>query len=304
MITLSRGVGYFDLQFLGTPRVIATALIHAAGGAALVDPGPSTCLEGLHAGLASAGVSSDDVTAILVTHIHLDHSGAVGTLVRRHPNLRVYVHAKGAPHLIDPEKLLSSATRLYGSDMDRLWGEVLPVPEQNIVILNGGERIEVAGRTLDVAYTPGHASHHVSYFAVDAGVAFVGDTAGVRVIEGGHVLAPTPPPDIDIDLWSDSLARIAGWHPETLFLTHFGPAGEVGPHLSAVADNLQSASRLVRASLERDGTDEQREAWFVEECRLELRRRMSQSDAHTYEIAGRFDLNWRGLARYWRKRET
>ena len=302
MITLSNGVGYFDLQFLGTPRVIATGLIHGAGGAALVDPGPSTCLDGLHAGLRSAGVSPDDVNAILVTHIHLDHAGAVGTLVRRHPKLRVYVHAKGAPHLIDPDKLLTSAARLYGSDMDRLWGEVLPVAEQNVVVLNGGERIEVAGRTLEVAYTPGHASHHVSYFVKDAGIAFVGDTAGVRVIEGGHVLAPTPPPDVDVELWSDSLARIGAWHADTLFLTHFGPATSGGAHLSAVADNLQSASRLVKASLERDATDQEREDWFVDQCRLELRRRMSESDARTYEVAGRFDLNWRGLARYWRKR--
>jgi glyoxylase-like metal-dependent hydrolase (beta-lactamase superfamily II) len=302
MNTLATGISYIDLQFLGTPHVIATGVIRGPDGITLVDPGPSSSLAGLTEGLASAGIALAEVTTILITHIHLDHAGAVGTLVRRHPNLRVYVHAKGAPHMINPEKLLSSAARLYGDDMDRLWGEVRPVPEQNLVILNDGERIEEGGRAIEVAYTPGHASHHVSYFARDAGVAFVGDTAGVRVIPGGDVLPPTPPPDVDLPAWADSLARIEQWHPETLFLTHFGPAAPVGPHLSTLRENLETTSGLVKTSLEHEGTDEQREAWFVEECRRGLRRRMSESDAHTYEVAGRFDLSWRGLARYWRKK--
>ncbi len=301
MNTLATGISYIDLQFLGTPHVIATAVIDGAGGIALVDPGPSSSLTGLTEGLASGGIGLAEVTTILITHIHLDHAGAVGTLVREHPALKVYVHAKGAPHMINPEKLVSSAARLYGDDMDRLWGEVRPVPEQNLVILHGGERIEEGGRTLDVAYTPGHASHHVSYFVGDAGIAFVGDTAGVRVIPGGDVLPPTPPPDVDLPAWADSLKRIELWHPETLFLTHFGPATPVGPHLSRLRENLETTSSLVKASLERKGTDEQREAWFVEECRSWLRRRMSESDARTYEVAGRFDLSWRGLARVWRK---
>src|SRR5262245_15003270 len=134
MISLSPGLAYFDLQFLGTPHVIATALVHGPGGAALIDPGPSTALDGLRAGLTSAGVAAGEVTAILRTHIHPDHAVAVGTLGKRNPELRVYVHAKGAPHLIDPEKLLASAARLYGTEMERLWGEVLPVPARNVTI--------------------------------------------------------------------------------------------------------------------------------------------------------------------------
>jgi glyoxylase-like metal-dependent hydrolase (beta-lactamase superfamily II) len=302
MNTLAPGIFYLDLQFLGTPRVIATAVIGGPSGIALVDPGPSSSLAGLRAGLAPAGITLREVTAILITHIHLDHAGSVGTLVRENPNLRVYVHVKGAPHLVNPEKLLASATRLYGDDMERLWGEVRPVPGQNLVILHGGERIEEGGRALEVAYTPGHASHHVSYFVKDAALAFVGDTAGVRILPDGDVLPPTPPPDVDLPAWSDSLARIEQWHADTLFLTHFGPAAPVGAHLGTLRENLETASRLVKASLERQGTDEERETWFVEECRVALRRRMSESDARTYEVAGRFDLNWRGLARFWRKR--
>jgi glyoxylase-like metal-dependent hydrolase (beta-lactamase superfamily II) len=303
MIALASGISYIDLQFQGTPRVIATAVLSGASGVALVDPGPSSSLGTLQGELERAGISMRDITALLITHIHLDHAGSAGTLVRENPNLRVLVHAKGAPHLIDPGKLLASATRLYGDAMDRLWGEVAPVSEQALVVLQGGERVEEGGRSLEVAYTPGHASHHVSYFAPDAGIAFVGDTAGVKVVPDGDVLPPTPPPDVDLEAWGDSLARIEQWRPESLFLTHFGPAGAVASHLSTLRDWMQTVSSLVKASLAREGSDEEREAWFVEECRRRLRQRMSDSDARVYEVAGRFDLSWRGLARYWRKRQ-
>jgi glyoxylase-like metal-dependent hydrolase (beta-lactamase superfamily II) len=304
MIALASGISYFDLQFQDTPRVIATAVLSGPSGVALVDPGPTSSLPTLKGELERAGISMRDVTALLITHIHLDHSGSAGTLVRENPNLRVLVHAKGAPHLIEPGKLVASAARLYGDAMDRLWGEVAPVPEQALVVVQGGERVEAGGRSLEVAYTPGHASHHVSYFAPDAGIAFVGDTAGVKVVPDGDVVPPTPPPDVDLEAWHDSLARIERWGPESLFLTHFGPTGAVGSHLSTLRDRLEAASAFVKASLAREGSDEEREAWFVEECRRVLREHMSGNAARVYEVADRFDLNWRGLARYWRKRAT
>src|SRR5262249_5101201 len=155
---------------------------------------------------------------------------------------------------------------------------------------------------LDVQYTPGHASHHVSYFSRDTGIAFVGDTAGIRLQAGGFVMPPTPPPDIDLEAWRVSLARIAAWQPQTLFVTHFGPFEPVDVHLSELADHLDQMSGLVKASLAREGTDADREAWFTDEVRRDLRRRVSVADAQAYEVAGRLDLNWRGLARYWRKR--
>ena len=303
MITLATGLSYLDLRFQGFPRVIATAVLHGSGGVALVDPGPSSALASLRATLGDAGLAISDVTALLLTHIHLDHAGATGTLVRENPRLRVYVHEKGAPHLINPNKLLASATRLYGDAMDRLWGEVVPVPTDAIVRLTGEERVGVGSRDLEVAYTPGHASHHVSYFSGDAGVALVGDTAGICVVPGGYVLPPTPPPDIDLEAWRGSLARIGRWSPDTLFLTHFGPSAPAAAHLTALADHLELAGRLVRESLAREGSDEARESWFADQIRGELRRRMNEADAQAYELAGRFDLSWRGLARYWRKRK-
>jgi glyoxylase-like metal-dependent hydrolase (beta-lactamase superfamily II) len=303
MITLASGLSYLDLNFCRVKGVIATVILHGPGGAAIIDPGPSSTLPALRAGLAQAGIAVADVRSILLTHIHLDHAGATGTLVRENPAMRVYVHEKGAPHMVDPSKLIASATRLWGDEMDRLWGEMRPVPADHLVVLRGGERLSEVARELEVAYTPGHASHHVSFFSADTGIAFVGDTAGVRLQPGWFIVPPTPPPDIDLEAWRDSFARIAAWHPDTLFLTHFGPHAPVAAHLTEMADHLEMTSGLAKASLARDGTDEDREAWFTGHLRRELGRRMGVSEAHAYEVAGRFDLNWLGLARYWRKRE-
>jgi glyoxylase-like metal-dependent hydrolase (beta-lactamase superfamily II) len=302
MITLASGLSYLDLDFLGVPRIIATVVIHGPGGAVLIDPGPSSTLPALRSKLDQAGIPLAEVRTILLTHIHIDHAGVTGTLVRENPALRVYVHEKGAPHLVDPAKLIASATRLWGDDMERLWGEIRPVPQDNLVVITGGERLPAAGRDLDVAYTPGHASHHVSFFNADSGIAFVGDTAGVRLPPSGFVMAPTPPPDIDLEAWRVSLRRIADWRPETIFVTHFGPYAPVGAHLTEMVAHMELTSGLVKASLARPGADEEREAWFADELRRDLRRRMSEADAHAYEVAGRFDLSWLGLARYWRKK--
>jgi len=302
MQTLSPGVSYFDLNFLGVPRVIATAVLHGPGGVALVDPGPSSTLPSLYKALADAGIAMSDVRTLLLTHIHLDHAGATGSLVKAHPWMKVYVHEKGAPHMAEPDKLIASATRLYGADMDRLWGEFLPVPRPAMHVLRGGERLRAGGRELDVIYTPGHASHHVSFLVVDAGVAMVGDTAGVRLRDGGFIVPPTPPPDIDLEIWRDSLTRIEAWYADTLFITHFGPASPASPHIAELLDHLEWTSGLVKKSLALPGSDEDHEAWFTEEVRTTLRRRAGGDEARAYEVAGRFDLSWRGLARYWRKR--
>jgi len=299
--TLTHGLSWIDLQFQGRSRAIATAVVHDAGGVALVDPGPSSCLPVLTAGLEQRGIRMADVRELLLTHIHLDHAGAAGTIVRAHPHIRVFVHAKGAAHMADPAKLLASATRLYGDDMDRLWGRFEPVPSANLTVLEGGERIEAAGRSFDVAYTPGHASHHVSYFDRSSGVAFVGDTAGVCV-DGGWVLPPTPPPDIDLDVWRGSVERIEAWSPQTLFLTHFAQAPSVRPHLRALLDNLERTAGWVRESLAEEGTDDERAARFAARLRRELRLHMSEAQLESYPVAAPFEQLWLGLARYWRKR--
>jgi glyoxylase-like metal-dependent hydrolase (beta-lactamase superfamily II) len=305
MIPLSTGLSYIDLHFLDVPRIISTAVLHGKGGVALVDPGPSSTLPALRKAMTESGIAMSDVRALLLTHIHLDHAGSTGTLVRENPSLDVYVHERGAPHMVEPDKLIASATRLWGPDMDRLWGEVRPVPRDNLRVLAGGERISAGGADLDVLYTPGHASHHVSYFNEAAGVAFVGDTAGIRLRENSFVLPPTPPPDIDLEAWRASLGVIGAWGAGTLFVTHFGPHAHVAPHLSEMADHLELVGDLAKRSLALPGEehgDEDRELWFTNQLRVILRRGLADPDAHDYEVAGRFDLNWRGLARYWRKR--
>jgi glyoxylase-like metal-dependent hydrolase (beta-lactamase superfamily II) len=304
MNTLASGVSFCDLQFQGRARVIASAIVHGSGGVAIIDPGPSSTLPALKRHLSDAGMRVADVTAVLLTHIHLDHAGATGTLVRENPRLKVFVHEVGAPHMSDPGKLIASATRLYGDEMDRLWGEFAPVPREAMVSLSGGEQIVAGGRQFQVAYTPGHASHHVSYFSAETGVAFVGDTAGVMVSPGGFVLPPTPPPDIDLELWDQSLQTIEGWRPDTLLLTHFGPASPAGTHVTQLRDHLELVGRLAKRSLEQDGDDAAKEAWFSDEIRRELRRHVGDAEAESYETSARFDLNWRGLARYWRKKES
>ncbi len=306
--TLAAGVSYLDLNFQGRARVIASVIVEGSSGVAIVDPGPSSTLRTLRLALEGAGIALSDVTTLLLTHIHLDHAGAAGTLVAENPALRVYVHERGAPHLIDPAKLVASATRLYGDEMDRLWGSVSPVPESAIQILTGarGERVTAGGRIFEVAYTPGHASHHVSYFNSDTGIAFVGDTGGVKLQPNGYALPPTPPPDIDLEAWRDSLTCIAAWRPDTLFLTHFGPMTPAEPHLAEFRDHLETIAGLVKTSLDQPGDTEdddgKREAWFTDQVMRELRTRVSDEQARAYEVAGRFDLNWRGLARYWRKK--
>src|SRR3954452_20356704 len=188
MLTLAAGLDYVDLNFLGVPEIIATGVLHGASGVALIDPGPSTTIESLKGSLRRKGMSIVDIRQILLTHIHLDHAGGTGSLVRENPRIEVLVHERGAPHMIDPSKLLASAGRLYGADMDRLWGDFVPVPADRVRALKGEERIVAGGRELEVAYTPGHASHHVSYFDESSRVAFVGDTAGIRRADGDYIL--------------------------------------------------------------------------------------------------------------------
>src|SRR5215218_10201779 len=227
--------------------------------------------------------------ALLLTHIHLDHAGASGVLCRRYPKLEVYVHEKGAPHLVDPGRLLQSAAQLYGDDMDELWGEVAPVPEARVRPLSGGERVE----GFRVAYTPGHAWHHVCYLHEDSGDAYVGDMAGVRIPPYRHTVAPTPPPDIDVEAWLDSLHTIAAWNPQSLRLTHFGHVTDVADHLHRIRSALIEAADSARL----DGEER-----FVARIEDGLREATDPATVESYEQAAPPDQLYQGLNRYWRKK--
>ncbi len=303
MITLDHGVRYLDLNYLGTDRLIACAVLEAPEGLLLVDPGPTSTLDTLKAALREAGASLTDVRALLLTHIHLDHAGAAGTIVAEAPHVQVYVHRIGAPHLVDPSRLLASARRLYGELMEPLWGAVLPVPEDRVVALEGEETIRPGGRVLEVAYTPGHAVHHVSFFDPNSGVAFVGDTAGMQITGTRCVLPVAPPPDIQVEAWHESLKRIARWQPRRLFVTHFGPSDDPEAHLAQMARRLDAMAGAVRHSLDTKGDDAQRAEAFHEQVMAELRECLQdEALASRYEQFGQPRASWFGLARYWRRK--
>ncbi len=302
MQVLAHKLRFADGKFRGPPGVIATAVLEGPSGIALVDPGPTSDLPALEADLAAGGLSLDDLEAVLLTHIHLDHAGAAGTLVRRRPGCRVYVHERGARHMASPEKLIASATQLYGDQMETLWGEFAAVPQGNLHVLAGGESLSVVGHDLEVAYTPGHAQHHVSYLHPASRIAFVGDVGGCRTAQMPAVMPPTPPPDIDVALWHGSVARILEWQPSALFLTHFGPVTPVAAHLAELLDRLEAMQAVARRLLaDADLSDEIREERFAEEVRRAYRQVMTAADVDRMELAVPLGMCWRGLARAIRK---
>jgi glyoxylase-like metal-dependent hydrolase (beta-lactamase superfamily II) len=267
-----------DLQHLGTPKVIA-AWEHDG---VIVDPGPESCL-----GTLLEALGGEAPRAILLTHIHFDHAGATGALVRRWPELPVFVHERGARQLPDPTRLVASATQLYGeADFKRLWGEVVPVPEANLRVLTGGET--VLDGAYRVAYTPGHASHHVSYLHEASGRAFVGDVVGARIPPCGYTIAPTPPPDVDVAAWHASLDEIAGWDPQSLALTHFGGVDDVAGQIAATRASLDMLAAL-QAEHDLDG--------FIARMRAILAAETGALAA-TYEQATPLDHLWLGLERW------
>ncbi len=269
-----------DLMHLGRERVIGCWQVDDV----LIDPGPSSTLETL---LAAIGDTQPRV--ILLTHIHLDHAGATGTLTERWPDVEVYVHERGARHLADPSRLVESATRLYGEDMGRLWGEMRPVPEDRLHSLVGGETL--LGDRFEVAYTPGHASHHVSYRHGDT--AFVGDVGGVRITPDSIVVPPTPPPDIDVEAWQRSIAVIRSWSPARLAITHFGDSTDVGAHLDELEARLDAWSAVAH-----DGDRDR----FIATVQAEILRDGSPEQARTYQQAAPVEQLYAGYERYWSQR--
>jgi glyoxylase-like metal-dependent hydrolase (beta-lactamase superfamily II) len=274
-----------DPHHQGAERVIASYLLDTVDGPALFDCGPSTDVASLKRGLENHGVDLADIRHLLLSHIHLDHAGAAGVLVREHPSLQVHVSELGAPHLVDPARLERSARRLYGDSFDRLWGELAPVPEANVHVV--GDRV----LGLDCFPAPGHAAHHVVYVD-DDGTAYCGDAAGVRIQPHAYVLPPTPPPEIDVDDWHRTLDELERREPARLALIHFGVADDPSPHIDALRQGLDEWVRLVGEGMAEEEFVATAEAGVPTEAR------------GVYEQAMPMWQSYAGLKRYWEKRDS
>jgi glyoxylase-like metal-dependent hydrolase (beta-lactamase superfamily II) len=288
-----------DLDFMGTEQVIASFLLLGEDGAALVETGPTTCLDRLAAGLKEHGVSHEDVRQVFVTHIHLDHAGASGHLSELLPNATFHVHEVGYPHLADPSKLVKSASRIYGERMEELWGEARPVPEDRIRILKDREETEAAGGVLVAHDTPGHAYHHFAYLEPDSGALFAGDVAGIRLPGQSYIRPPTPPPEIDVEAWIQSINYIRQIDPNTLWPTHFGSYEDVERHLGELEQRLQDWLLFVEGQIdegaEREEISDQLKAKGDAEM---LAEGADTTQSERYDLAGSYPMLTDGIMRY------
>lgn len=289
-----------DLGFMGTEEIIASFLLTGGNSAAIVETGPSTCIENLLRGLEENGVALEDVRQVFLTHIHLDHSGASGHLAERLPNAVFYVHEFGYPHLVDPSKLLKSAARIYGEEnMGELFGEAKAVPEDRLVKLEGGEEIETAGGILTAHYTPGHAYHHLAFHESGSGMLFAGDVGGVRMPGQSYVKPPTPPPEVDVEAWKGSIEAIRKLDPNFICPTHFGCYGDVGRHLGELEQRLEDWLLIVEERMDEGRSQED----IVEEFGARgdeemLREGAKPEDSERYELAANYEMLVAGLMRY------
>jgi glyoxylase-like metal-dependent hydrolase (beta-lactamase superfamily II) len=300
---LSSGLWHISLPFLGENEIIGSYLLAGADDLAIIDPGPESMLEPLLASIEEAGFDPEDVTHIVATHVHLDHAGAAGSLVNRMPGARVFVHSKGAPHLLDPSKVVASASRIYGDRMKPLWGEIEPVPKERLQIIEGGDILKIAGRRLEVHYTPGHAVHHVIFFDAHSGELFAGDVAGVRLPGADYVRPPTPPPDLDLEAWSESIRLVKSLRPDVLYIGHFGAIRNIPQHFGRLEEKLYSWGDFVLKAMREGKNEEEIIAMLIERTKPELVQ--ATNDPHAlerYEIATNYPMTVQGYMRYWRKK--
>jgi glyoxylase-like metal-dependent hydrolase (beta-lactamase superfamily II) len=301
---LTSDTAIIDLQFQGVSKVIAAYLLETGDGLALIETGPVSTIDALCAGVERLGRDLADIRHLLVTHIHLDHAGAAGRLMERNPQARLYVHEVGAPHAIDPANLVRSATRIYGDRMDQLWGAIVPVPAERVVAVADGETIELGDRSLAVLYTPGHASHHVAFHDHRHDLAFTGDVAGIRIPPSQDVLPPTPPPDIDIARWHDSVQKLRELAPGRMLLTHFGVVNDVQEHLDLLDRRLDDwvglIESLVAEGFERDAMVERLIAHVEDQMSADGESEVAQQTA----LATPYGMAVDGLLRYLRKRDA
>ena len=299
----SPGVWQISLPFQGEEEIVGSYVIAGKDELAVIDPGPASTADALLSALREAGFDPGNVTHLLLTHIHLDHAGAVGTIVPHMPKAKVHVYSKGAPHLIDPTRFLASAARIYGERMHELWGDVLPVPEERVDMIYDGDVLKIANRRLEVHYAPGHASHHVIFYDVHSGELFSGDAAGVRLQGVDYVRPPTPPPDLDLEAWSHTIDKLKQLRPDVIYLAHFGPVYLPIKHLERLREKLFSWGDFVLGAM-RDGKGESEIAEMLEKHANADLLRVAGNDRSLkrYDLSASYQMSVQGYMRYWRKK--
>lgn len=293
-----------DTRYLDEPGIIASYLLTGRHGAALIDVGSGATLNTLLRAIQEAGVDPGAIGHLVLTHIHLDHAGAAGALLRSCPRARVYVHPRGAPHLVDPSKLLASAARIYGADMDRLWGTMEPVPRDRLTVLADGDELRVGERAFHAVYTPGHAVHHIAYHDGEHAALFAGDVAGVRLEDVPVVRPPTPPPDLQLEDWYASIARIEALRPDTLYLPHYGKVTEVTRHLASLRARLAEWGDVVLDGMRRHLAEDDLVMSLGRTAHADLASSGTVADDKVYrryELAANFRMSAQGYVRYYTK---
>ncbi|MEM6642107.1 MAG: MBL fold metallo-hydrolase [Bacteroidota bacterium] len=287
-----------DLEFQNHQNAIACFCIESNSGLILIESGPFSTYQNLERALNKIGFSTDDVHHVLLTHIHFDHAGAAWAFAEMGAN--IYVHPLGAPHMLNPERLVASATQIYGDRMDALWGQMKGIEEENLRIVEHMEVLNIDGKTFTALHTPGHAKHHIAWQHKD--VIFTGDVAGVQIGKG-PVVPPCPPPDINIEDWKDSIVQILKRNPKRLVLTHFGEVDRVALHLESFLEILDDWSTWIKEKWETGLKHQQITPQFVKYTTNQLRNRgVSEIGIEQYEAANPSWMSVAGLIRYWEKR--
>jgi len=300
---LNAGTWQISHPFLGEREIIGSYLLAGANELAIVDPGPGSVIDSLLDAIREAGFEPQDVTHILATHVHLDHAGAAGSLVKQMPKAQVYVHGLGAPHLLDTTKVVASASRIFGERMKLLWGEIESTPQERLHVIENGDVLNVAGRRLEVHYAPGHAIHHVIFFDVHSGELFAGDVAGVRLPGVDYVRPPTPPPDLDLEAWSESINLLRRLRPDVLYIGHFGAIKTIGSQLERLREKLYTWGDFVLAAMRDDKQEAEIIEMLIEHAKPELLQASNDPRVlERYEIATNYPMTVQGYMRYWRKK--
>ncbi len=300
---ISPGAWQISHPFLGENEIIGSYLLAGQNELAIIDPGPGSMVESLLESIREAGFDPQDVTHILATHVHLDHAGSAGTLVRQLPGAQVYAHIKGAPHLLDTTKVVASASRIFGERLQLLWGKIESTPPERLTIIEGGDILNIADRRLEVHYTPGHAVHHVIFFDAHSGELFAGDVAGVRLQDVDYVRPPTPPPDLDLEAWSDSINLVKSLRPDVLYIGHFGAINNIPEHFDRLREMLYAWGEFVLGAMRYGKDEDEIISMLIEHTKPELLRVTHDPHAiERYEIATNYAMTVQGYMRYWRKK--